>query len=481
MKLADFGIATIVGSDAAQGAMTYCGTPHYFAPEVHRRQPKKKSRPALGGGAAAPSPVGYGKAADMWSIGVIVYVMLSGRPPFDEDDLEQAVQDGQWSFDPIEWGRVSLYAQDFVRNLMALDPAARLTAEDALAHTWIRYGQAGRPAGEAAAAASNAAASAAGATPSPLAASAGDSRDTSARRHTAPESQTLDLPEASSATLDQSERSNSDPVTDVERGKRARSQGGDDDVAPATKRPAVDQGGAAAATPQPAAAAPAAAAAAGEASAGAWAGGGGGFAWDDNSSSLDSNAESQSWTAQDGGVVWLWKAGKSWKRYDVHVNLQIEEAFQRHLEDEGPATLELPGGNHRLHFEPIEEGLRPAGGFPSGCTGMRQTRRDVSDCRQSLQHCSANLRVVAEPQKEAVDQAGRAGRAFAGARRRAHAEHGDAQGGAQEEGVSVLRVRSAGIVAAFRARVSSNTMASVLERRASPPAAPLASSLPSWP
>ena len=151
VKLADFGIATIVGSDAAQGAMTYCGTPHYFAPEVHRRQPKKKSRPALGGGAAAPSPVGYGKAADMWSIGVIVYVMLSGRPPFDEDDLEQAVQDGQWSFDPIEWGRVSLYAQDFVRNLMALDPAARLTAEDALAHTWIRYGQAGRPAGEAAA------------------------------------------------------------------------------------------------------------------------------------------------------------------------------------------------------------------------------------------------------------------------------------------------------------------------------------------
>ena len=40
VKLADFGIATIVGSDAAQGAMTYCGTPHYFAPEVHRRQPE---------------------------------------------------------------------------------------------------------------------------------------------------------------------------------------------------------------------------------------------------------------------------------------------------------------------------------------------------------------------------------------------------------------------------------------------------------
>ena len=65
VKLADFGIATIVGSDAAQGAMTYCGTPHYFAPEVHRRQPKKKSRPALGGGVAATEEDAARRAAEV--------------------------------------------------------------------------------------------------------------------------------------------------------------------------------------------------------------------------------------------------------------------------------------------------------------------------------------------------------------------------------------------------------------------------------
>ena len=67
IKITDFGLAKLAGDD---GLRTYCGTPQYFAPEVLQR------RNTVAG-------VGrYGKAADMWSIGVIVYILLSGIPPF---------------------------------------------------------------------------------------------------------------------------------------------------------------------------------------------------------------------------------------------------------------------------------------------------------------------------------------------------------------------------------------------------------------
>ena len=61
VKLADFGIATIIGDQS--GAQTYCGTPHYFAPEVHRRSHQASNRVIGGGGSGGP---GYGRASDMW-------------------------------------------------------------------------------------------------------------------------------------------------------------------------------------------------------------------------------------------------------------------------------------------------------------------------------------------------------------------------------------------------------------------------------
>lgn len=64
VKLADFGIATIIGDQ--KGAQTYCGTPHYFAPEVHRRS-HHASRRIIGGGGSGGT--GYGKASDMWCAG----------------------------------------------------------------------------------------------------------------------------------------------------------------------------------------------------------------------------------------------------------------------------------------------------------------------------------------------------------------------------------------------------------------------------
>lgn len=72
IKVTDFGLAKKASSE---GLRTFCGTPQYFAPEVLQRK-----NTIHGAGR-------YGKAVDMWSIGVITYVLLCGQFPFDEDDL----------------------------------------------------------------------------------------------------------------------------------------------------------------------------------------------------------------------------------------------------------------------------------------------------------------------------------------------------------------------------------------------------------
>ena len=67
VKLADFGITTIIGDQ--KGAQTYCGTPHYFAPEVHRRSHQASMRIIGGSGGGGSGGAGYGKASDMWCAG----------------------------------------------------------------------------------------------------------------------------------------------------------------------------------------------------------------------------------------------------------------------------------------------------------------------------------------------------------------------------------------------------------------------------
>jgi len=124
IKIADFGLSKVF--TAGDPLKTQCGTPDYAAPEVLTSE----------GGA-------YSDAVDMWAIGVITYVVLCGYPPFYANtitDLFEVIKRGRYEFPPEEWSRISNEAKDFIRRLLIVNPAQRMTGEEALAHPWIKEG-----------------------------------------------------------------------------------------------------------------------------------------------------------------------------------------------------------------------------------------------------------------------------------------------------------------------------------------------------
>jgi len=118
IMISDFGLSKMEES----GVMaTACGTPGYVAPEVLAQKP-------------------YGKAVDVWSIGVISYILLCGYPPFyDENDANLFAQilKGEFEFDSPYWDDISEEAKDFIRSLMCVNVENRLTCHNALEHCWI--------------------------------------------------------------------------------------------------------------------------------------------------------------------------------------------------------------------------------------------------------------------------------------------------------------------------------------------------------
>lgn len=118
IMISDFGLSKMEDS----GIMaTACGTPGYVAPEVLAQKP-------------------YGKAVDVWSIGVISYILLCGYPPFyDENDANLFAQilKGEFEFDSPYWDDISDSAKDFIRMLMMVDVDRRYTCKQALGHPWI--------------------------------------------------------------------------------------------------------------------------------------------------------------------------------------------------------------------------------------------------------------------------------------------------------------------------------------------------------
>ncbi|XP_043657435.1 calcium/calmodulin-dependent protein kinase type 1 isoform X2 [Drosophila teissieri] len=118
IMISDFGLSKMEDS----GIMaTACGTPGYVAPEVLAQKP-------------------YGKAVDVWSIGVISYILLCGYPPFyDENDANLFAQilKGDFEFDSPYWDEISESAKHFIKNLMCVTVEKRYTCKQALAHAWI--------------------------------------------------------------------------------------------------------------------------------------------------------------------------------------------------------------------------------------------------------------------------------------------------------------------------------------------------------
>lgn len=128
VKLADFGLAK--NNVHSRDCQTFCGTPNYFAPEIIGT-----FRERMGG-----QPAGYGKPVDLWGLGVVLYIMLSGVPPFEEDEgsLYEQILQGRFEFDVPAWNVVTPEAKCMVKQLMTVDPNERLTIEQALTHPWLQ-------------------------------------------------------------------------------------------------------------------------------------------------------------------------------------------------------------------------------------------------------------------------------------------------------------------------------------------------------
>eukprot|EP00435_Cladocopium_sp_Y103_P058488 s288_g20.t1 len=119
LKIIDFGLSCKF--TPGKPLSTKAGTPYYVAPQV------------LAGN--------YDQLSDLWSCGVIMYVLLCGYPPFFGDtdsEVLAKVRLGNFNFNPADWKNVSEDAKTLIRHLLKMNPKDRYTAEQALNHEWIK-------------------------------------------------------------------------------------------------------------------------------------------------------------------------------------------------------------------------------------------------------------------------------------------------------------------------------------------------------
>ena len=119
LKLADFGLADVINSDQMLHAS--CGTPSYIAPEILKGKE-------------------YGKEVDIWSAGVILYILICGFPPFYADDdvsLFKNIKSGEFEYTEPYWDDASEEVKDLINSMLVVDPTKRITADGAMKHQWL--------------------------------------------------------------------------------------------------------------------------------------------------------------------------------------------------------------------------------------------------------------------------------------------------------------------------------------------------------
>ncbi|XP_073697312.1 serine/threonine-protein kinase Chk2 [Garra rufa] len=123
IKITDFNQSKILEESSLM--KTLCGTPTYLAPEVFTHA----------------ATVGYTKAVDYWSLGVLLFICLGGYPPFNTEcstmSVREQIINGHYRFIPSQWKKVSNEAKDLIKKLLVVDPEKRLSVEEALAHPWL--------------------------------------------------------------------------------------------------------------------------------------------------------------------------------------------------------------------------------------------------------------------------------------------------------------------------------------------------------
>ncbi|KZV16540.1 calcium-dependent protein kinase 29 [Dorcoceras hygrometricum] len=115
----DFGLSVFI--EEGRTYRDVVGSAYYIAPEVLRRS--------------------YGKEIDVWSAGVILYILLCGFPPFwaeTERGILEAVREGHIDFNSSPWPSISNAAKDLIKKLLTRDPSKRITAAEAIEHPWLR-------------------------------------------------------------------------------------------------------------------------------------------------------------------------------------------------------------------------------------------------------------------------------------------------------------------------------------------------------
>ena len=121
VKITDFGLSKFFDEQTSV-MKTPCGTPGYIAPEVLLMK-------------------GYDKACDVWSLGVIVYILLCGFPPFYADNdaqLFERIKKGKYEFLKPYWDPVSDTAKAFIQRMLVVDPRQRATCAELLQHEWLK-------------------------------------------------------------------------------------------------------------------------------------------------------------------------------------------------------------------------------------------------------------------------------------------------------------------------------------------------------